>query len=665
MSSHYINIDQRVELINEFIDSISLNNYYVFLGKHSSNTTAEEIQTTVKEADYDVYRNMISGKKVTSNDIYPVIRYIPYVTNKQYDIYDHEDTDLFTKDFYATVLEGSNYHTYKCLFNNSANSTVQPQIAHISGANAELYQTSDGYIWKYLYSMDKTIADNFKTSTIFPLTTNSAVMAAAKPGSIDVIIVDDGGERYDNYLSGTFLGAEVKINGNSSVHEISATGASTINGFYTGCMLYISGGDGIGDHRVIEDHYSNSTGIYITLEDDLETISNGSEYMINPQIKVVGGGRQSVNVVAIGLVNSLATNGIHKVMVLDSGRNYRYVTANVVANNIVGVTKQAVLRPILSPNLGHGFDPIKELDVKGVNIVTAFSNNEANTIPDTNNFKQVGLLKNPLFANVHFNFSSPSGTMEEGEILYNVRPIKIGNCIANSATANLTVSLADYGNNLANGTQIYIKSNNNDFFMFTSINSVTNSTQVILNDIPSQSQSNCSIYLANSNANAFISNVGTQYSVFVSNCASQFQIGDIVVSKDSGVSATINAISRNDVTKQFNTFIQMYKYVCSPVSGSFTVNERVYQNTINTSNALLFSVSSNGSIMYTTNQVGIFLAGGTNTIIGSNSNAISYISEQFYPELELDGGNVLYIENIDSIERANDQTESIAFFLQF
>ena len=37
--------------------------------------------------------------------------------------------------------------------NQGANSTVSPNFAEVD-SNDEVYQTSDGYIWKYMYSVD-------------------------------------------------------------------------------------------------------------------------------------------------------------------------------------------------------------------------------------------------------------------------------------------------------------------------------------------------------------------------------------------------------------------------------------------------------------------------------------------------------------------------------
>ena len=54
------------------------------------------------------------------------------------------------------------------------------------------------------------------------------------------------------------------------------------------------------------------------------------------------------------------------------------------------------LRCVVSPRGGHGSNPIAELAMSRLAIITNFSG-EAATIPDSNTYTKVGLVKNPMF----------------------------------------------------------------------------------------------------------------------------------------------------------------------------------------------------------------------------------------------------------------------------
>ena len=68
------------------------------------------------------------------------------------------------------VDEGAWTHVYKCLDNASnAYSTSTPTFAHITGSNTSLYQTADGYKWKYLWSVASASLDKFSNENDFHL----------------------------------------------------------------------------------------------------------------------------------------------------------------------------------------------------------------------------------------------------------------------------------------------------------------------------------------------------------------------------------------------------------------------------------------------------------------------------------------------------------------
>ena len=144
-------IDQIVESVTEQSNT----EYYLFAGDHVDRTTAT-IPTPLdknSEVEFGAWNNMQFGKRITSEDIKPVTRKVAWSTGTRYTMYDDTDDDMFEQDFFVVVDETSFQHVYKCLDNNgNTPSTSQPTFAHIVGSNTSLYETSDGYRWKYMYS---------------------------------------------------------------------------------------------------------------------------------------------------------------------------------------------------------------------------------------------------------------------------------------------------------------------------------------------------------------------------------------------------------------------------------------------------------------------------------------------------------------------------------
>ena len=177
--------------------------YYVFAGNHLDyeNSTITPIYDDSHDTSYDVYRNMIFGKIVTNTDVALVIKRIEWQTSVVYAIYDDRDTTLSQKNFFVYAKEGTYYHVYKCLGNNSGGvSTVKPSFSEI-GTDGIQYSPTDGYTWKYMYTIDTGSKVKFMDKTWIPVTvsanTPSPLINTAGAGSIDVINVTGGGSGYD------------------------------------------------------------------------------------------------------------------------------------------------------------------------------------------------------------------------------------------------------------------------------------------------------------------------------------------------------------------------------------------------------------------------------------------------------------------------------------
>jgi hypothetical protein len=657
------------KLATEFKDSVANSNYYLFIGKSGQETVpVPNVETSEMYLSQQVYSDMIAGKKVAPADCQLVVKNIPYVSNVVYDMFDDTDPFLIDKDFFVIVNEGSYRHLYKCLDNNrGAYSTATPTFTHIVGSNTTVYQTSDGYRWKYMYSVSDADYLTYATNDYFPVVANSTVESAASNGSIDIFVVEGIGEHYDNYVVGTLSTSEIKIGGNTRLYQISNTLASTANGFYTKCLMYLTTGTGAGQFKELTNFFSNSSGKYAVVNSAF-TVSptNGTQYEITPAVSVYGTGANISNCVARALVNANSTNSVYRVEILDRGDGYTFVySANVVANSIVGVTAPAEIRAINSPPDGHGKNPAYELYCNAAIISTRLANTESNTVLTTNDFQQFGIIANPSFANVVVQLANAQGSFLPNEHIYEVTRIRVQtNTTISTTTPNVSSNTGAFSATFVSGDDVFISSGDGSLNLLTTINSVTNSSQFRLHVNGAFSATDGIVYKPTKLANGIIkTSNGTHLTLLELN--SPISAGSFLVGNTSGAVAYVNTVSRNDVSKYFDTFIQLHKYTGNAVSGTFSPDETVYQETLDKAQAILHTVQANSGVLtlYTSNQQGQFDSGGSNTIIGDISSAIMLVTNKYEPELIPGSGEVIMVENVESISRSANTSETFKIII--
>jgi hypothetical protein len=645
--------------------------YYVFLGDHMEHESSDiaDIVDSPRQTVFDPYRNMIQGKRVSSNDAAIVVRNIPYVANTVYDMYDDDDDELIDKDFYVIVNASSTYHLFKCLDNNlDSPSTVEPDFSHIVGSNTFVYQTSDGYRWKYMFTVTSAQKTKFATTDFFPIFANTTVEANAIPGSIDIIKILEEGAGYDNYTEGTLAVDDIRVEGNSQVYRIVNSVASATNGFFTHCIMYLSTGTGSGQYRSIHEYFVNADGKFVVVNNAFTTTpTTGTEYEIFPAV-IIGGTGQTTNAVARALINSSASNSVYRVEMLTRGRDYLYANAYVEANAVVGVGTNAELRPIYSPPSGHGYDAGRELFASRLMFSVKFSNNESNTLLTTNQFQQIGLIQDPLFANVTVDMTSVNGTFSTSERIFKINPIRVAiNATMNTTSAIVSCNTGDFENQLTVGGYVYLHNAGNSEHQIASVNSITNSSQFVLTTNGYFACTDTLIYLAGQSSNAIVTDLVDSNTLRLSNVAGVFSADDRFIGWASGALATIDTISRSGDEKGFETFINLYKYEGTAVSGTFLENEHVYQ-VPNVTTAALFTVIDNGGNLklYVSNVVGEFvLTTIVNNMTGNTSGAEAYLSDVHCPELVFGSGDILFVENVSPVERMNTQSETFKLIFEF
>jgi hypothetical protein len=225
--------------------------------------------------------------------------------------------------FYVLNSKGQ---VFKCLDNNgNTPSTDEPEL-FLSATSLEepYFITSDGYKWKYLYTISSNQRQKFLNDEWMPVTFNRFVKAAAINRSIDIVRLTNTG---NNYVDGP----------NQNIITI----------------------EGDGRNAVLK-------------------------------ANVVGG--QVVDIVI-------------------QNRGQDYTKANLSFTDITGgVGTGAAAVVTLSPQNGHGYDPVEELYANTVMFNVDFEGSVDGLFPAENEFREVTLLYNPY---VRGTETLASGTVYE------------------------------------------------------------------------------------------------------------------------------------------------------------------------------------------------------------------------------------------------------------
>lgn len=388
-TSQYFRINT-AEQLHESLNEPSPTRLYMFIGR--SIPFANDLSPpAVSNSDFtynsDIYRDMISLKRINYNDTLHVVPRYDWVTGTVYTQYDHTNSNLYNLQFYILTSEN---HVYKCIDNNrGAQSTVEPK-----GTGTSIITTADGYRWKFMYAIPSADAQKFLTSTSIPvreLTANNgsaqwAVQQSAANGSIDHIEVTANGAGYIT-TSNTFVAVT-----NSTVIRL-ANNALQVDGAYVGSTMYISSGLGVGQlRRIIRyvgvNRIATVNGFFTVLP------NTSSRYYIAPNVIIKGDSGSVLAQRATAYVSNCIGGQVRKITMISGGRNYGVANVEITANSFYG--SGATAKPIISPPGGHGSFARKELNGKDIMMSITVTNSESNTFPTNNDFRVIGMIRDPL-----------------------------------------------------------------------------------------------------------------------------------------------------------------------------------------------------------------------------------------------------------------------------
>lgn len=184
----------------DMISSANTKLYFTF-GRATpwANDAAPDQANTSVTFFNEVWDSMIGAKLITGNDVIHVIPRINWTVNTSYNAYDSsipsEDLHNTNNKFYVVT---SDFNVYKCLSNNNGKlSTVEPKQIQTNRAVEEI----DGYVWKYMYSIDAAMQMRYTTDSFIP---------------VSKLSVDNGSLQWDvqeNAISGAIESIKIKSPG--------------------------------------------------------------------------------------------------------------------------------------------------------------------------------------------------------------------------------------------------------------------------------------------------------------------------------------------------------------------------------------------------------------------------------------------------------------------
>ena len=392
----------RTHNAKQFIEDFSESNQsnYIFIGRpHAwSDDTNPPAPANSELEEIQAYEDMIALKKVSSTDIsHGIVRY-NWTSGTKYDEWRHNYSASNTTNVtnVSNFYDGRGYvitdefKVYKCLKTgmsggSTVNSTVKPTHTSIA-------VESDGYMWKFMYSVIASDVIKFVTNDFIPVKTlgaKSAVAGSGTNGGYGTTATDDGSAQWD-------------------VENAAVDGA---------IYHYVVTAAGSG--------YNNGSTTSFTLDVPVEGDGSGAIATLT---------------FASGALSSVAFKDASSY-----GTGYKRASFPTLNSTISGLTagSGASITPIISPINGHGANPIEEL---GGNYCIVNSRLEfgegSGDFPVDNDFRRIGLIKNPVQSSDSAIATGASMTATNQLTVASATNIDVDDLITDAATESATVAKA-------------------------------------------------------------------------------------------------------------------------------------------------------------------------------------------------------------------------------
>ena len=328
------------------------NRYYIGIGKSEPWDSSEAVPDPTNNPR--TIRNLRAGLQSikSASDVSYVIPRYNWSSGSVYQAYDDNFTGIPDTNPYAVMTEDNQVYIVlqqgKTATGAATTSTIKP-----TGTSTKPFKTSDGYVWKFLYSL-----------------------AAARASA---------------FLSANFLPVE-KILDSARVNEL--TGTTTLS------VLEIQ-------HALVQDSAvpGQIIGIKVT--------NGGSGYTSTPTITINGDG---VRATATATVSGGAVTKIELDSSTDSaismGQGYNFASVEITSGGGSG----AAARAILGPKAGLGADARDDLRSNSLMFNSKPNGIEDSNFIIGQDFRQVALIRDPRHTSDSAN-DGPPFTTSSGKVL--------------------------------------------------------------------------------------------------------------------------------------------------------------------------------------------------------------------------------------------------------
>tara|TARA_Y100001938_G_scaffold136174_1_gene198701 strand:+ start:4337 stop:5875 length:1539 start_codon:yes stop_codon:yes gene_type:complete len=212
-------ITDQIRVLNasNFVSGIgnASNSFYVFIGLPNATEVATDWNTSTPaptdnfDQHDNIYDTLISAKKINSTDVLRVIRKITWTSGTIYEMYRHDySVSNLTPQTSASNLYNANYYVmnsdfrvYECIYNGASPSNSGKGIVSLDEpvhTDLEPRLESDGYLWKYLYTIKPSDIVKFDSAEYIPVPSDWAtntdvadVRNNAVDGKIETVVIED------------------------------------------------------------------------------------------------------------------------------------------------------------------------------------------------------------------------------------------------------------------------------------------------------------------------------------------------------------------------------------------------------------------------------------------------------------------------------------------
>lgn len=217
--------------------STPISTFYCFLSHIDPWPNEENPPNPTQDQQYfkKVLKSIFVAKQIKSGDISPVVQRIDWTENTIYDYY-QDNIDMFQTNEDGTFVlnfyvKNQYEQVFKCLWNNNGQpSTQEPYFEPGTYGTNNIFAGSDGYKWKYLYTIDLGLKTKFMDANWMPVplgaNTPNPISSSAGYGDIEVVNIINTGVGYDT-ANATISVSIVGDGTDATAHAVTENGQIT------------------------------------------------------------------------------------------------------------------------------------------------------------------------------------------------------------------------------------------------------------------------------------------------------------------------------------------------------------------------------------------------------------------------------------------------------